>query len=119
MTLLKAPGILFLSKLLILLSTPPVAAVVVKKFLDLVNIHLPIWLCILTATLCLPLYIGASVHLENRRQKLEAAAMGARFAPFLKGKWPANLDIVVESLQKFWHGYPGSVPFYTILLLPI
>ncbi|KAK7049282.1 hypothetical protein VNI00_005883 [Paramarasmius palmivorus] len=108
MALLKAPGILFLSKLLVLLSTPSIAAIVVKKLLDLVNIRLPTWLCILAATICLPLYIVASVHLENRRQRLEATAMGARFAPFLKGKWLANLDIVVESLQKFWHGYPGE-----------
>uniref|UniRef100_A0A0W0FZY7 SET domain-containing protein n=1 Tax=Moniliophthora roreri TaxID=221103 RepID=A0A0W0FZY7_MONRR len=108
MSLLRAPGILFLFKLLVLLSIPPIATILFKKLLDFIDIHIPTWLYILAAALCLPAYAMTASVLKEDRQRREANTMGARLAPKVKGKWPGNVDIIVEALQKFRFGYPGE-----------
>ncbi|EEB95187.1 hypothetical protein MPER_05885 [Moniliophthora perniciosa FA553] len=100
-------GMQMLLALLSLLAGPPAMTFIAKRLLDHLGILLPTWVYMVAAIFGLPTYAAVYLTLRERRQRREAASMGARFAPRIKGKWPGNLDVMARIVRKFMNGYPG------------
>ncbi|ESK94736.1 cytochrome p450 monooxygenase pc-1 [Moniliophthora roreri MCA 2997] len=101
-------GMRMLLALLFLLAGPPVITFIAKRLLDYLGIFLPKWIYMVTAIFGLPAYAALYLILREMKQRREAASMGARFAPRIKGKWPGNLDVMARVIRKFMNGYPGE-----------
>ncbi|KAF7305559.1 Cytochrome P450 [Mycena chlorophos] len=63
---------------------------------------------ILVSIASVPVHAAARDGLRYWRQKREAAALGARLAPCVRGKWPGNLDIMRDIMNMRLTGYPGD-----------
>ncbi|KAF8143747.1 cytochrome P450 [Mycena galopus ATCC 62051] len=73
------------------------------------DIQIPPWILIFLSAASVPVYTTLYLTLRNRHHRREAAKLGARLAPTPShGKWPGNIDLVIE-MRKIWkHGYPGD-----------
>ncbi|KAJ6557403.1 cytochrome P450 [Mycena vulgaris] len=105
-----APGLTYLTQNALLLATPAASGVLLLRQLAAsYGILIPTWALICLAGSSIPLYTALRLALKHRHHRREAAALGARLAPTSSnGKWPGNLDLLIE-MQKIWKtGYPGD-----------
>ncbi|KAG9217633.1 hypothetical protein CCMSSC00406_0003678 [Pleurotus cornucopiae] len=63
---------------------------------------------LLAGLLAIPCYVSARILWSDFRMKREAAKLGARLIPRLRGRWFANLDILKEMNWHFSNGYLGD-----------
>nr|GAT57937.1 cytochrome P450 [Mycena chlorophos] len=63
---------------------------------------------ILASLASVPMQAAARNWLKYWHQKREAAALGARLAPRVRGEWPGNLDIMRDIMNMRLTGYPGD-----------
>lgn len=63
---------------------------------------------LLAGFLAIPCYVSACILWSDFRIKREAAKLGARPIPRVKGRWFANLDILKEMNWHFSNGYLGE-----------
>ncbi|KAF7305564.1 Cytochrome P450 [Mycena chlorophos] len=63
---------------------------------------------ILISCATLAVYTLARNQIQCWHQEREAAAIGARLAPRVIGKWPGNLDIMRDVMAMRTTGYPGD-----------
>jgi len=40
-------------------------------------------------------------------QRRRAAALGARLVPRVEGRWPGNIDVLIDAIEKMRNSYPG------------
>ena len=100
------PGVLFLGRGLVYLSVP----FVVLKILDYgFDVGIPTWLLVVVSFLSVPFYGALRVFWTEMHHQREAAAMGAKLVPRAQGKWPGNIDVLIELMNKFHYGYPGAL----------
>ncbi|KAJ7935560.1 cytochrome P450 monooxygenase pc-1 [Mycena leptocephala] len=73
------------------------------------GIHVAAWVLICAASASLPVYTTLRLTLKHLQHRRAVAAIGARLAPTsTRGKWPGNLDLLMD-MQKIWkYGYPGD-----------
>ncbi|KAF8174326.1 cytochrome P450 [Mycena galopus ATCC 62051] len=73
------------------------------------DIQISTWILIFLSAASIPVYTTLYLTLRNRHHRREAVKLGARLAPTPSGgKWPGNIDLLIE-MQKIWkHGYPGD-----------
>jgi hypothetical protein len=105
-----APGVTYLVRIALLLGIPTVCAVtVIRQVAATFDIRVPTWVLFFICVAGVPLYTTlrlTTTYLYNRRQ---AAAFGARLAPTpVNGKWPGNLDLLMEMHKNTRTGYPGT-----------
>ncbi|KAH9931765.1 cytochrome P450 monooxygenase pc-3 [Amylocystis lapponica] len=103
------PGIPFLFRILLRLGTPPVCVLVLvyllKTYSDIV---LPSWVIVLSVLASNPLVVGVSRSRESRRERSAASRLGAVFPPANEGKWPGNIDLLLEIRDSSKYGYPST-----------
>ncbi|KAJ7459777.1 cytochrome P450 [Mycena latifolia] len=105
-----APGITYLGRNILLRAIPVACTVAITRQLAATSgILIPTWLLISLSAASVPLYTVLRLTLRNFHHRREATELGARLAPTSNnGKWPGNLDLLIE-MQKIWKtGYPGD-----------
>ncbi|KAF8829968.1 hypothetical protein HHX47_DHR2000231 [Lentinula edodes] len=103
------PGIIYITRALAFPAFFTVGVVAVRRFLEThTNIVLPTWIFVIISVLSLPALITCRILLRDWRQKRDAAAIGARIAPRVKGKWFANLDLLKMMMNNYYKGYPAD-----------
>ncbi|KAJ4486551.1 cytochrome P450 [Lentinula edodes] len=108
MTLLT-PGIIYITRALAFPAFFTVGVVAVRRFLEThTNLVLPTWIFVIISVLSLPALITCRILLRDWRQRRDAAAIGARIAPRVKGKWFANLDLLKMMMNNYYKGYPAD-----------
>ncbi|KAJ7200155.1 cytochrome P450 monooxygenase pc-1 [Mycena pura] len=104
-----SPGVAFLGRLTVrVLSMPVVLSLGILYARRRAGVAFPLWAIIVIAATSVPLYVVYRIWRNNRRQRAEAAAMGARFAPCVPGKLIGNIDLMQMLAHKRVHGYPGD-----------
>lgn len=99
------PGIYLLVKGLRTVGLPTLFAVVLKREFGK---DIPAWAFILGLVVLAPVLFTAQIIWTEFRQRREAAKMGARLVPRVKGQRFGNLDVLQTMLWNFNHGYPGD-----------
>lgn len=103
------PGIIYITRALAFPAFFTVGVVAARRFLEThTNLVLPTWIFVIISVLSLPALITCRILLRDWRQKRDAAAIGARIAPRVKGKWFANLDLLKMMMNNYYKGYPGT-----------
>ncbi|KAJ7095943.1 cytochrome P450 [Mycena belliarum] len=104
------PGVVYLSSNAFLLSLPAVCTVAAARVLTAtLDIAVPTWLVITLSVASLPLCTALSITLRSFKHRREAAALGARLPPIsTPGKWPGNLDLLIQMQNHWKNGYPGD-----------
>ncbi|KAF7978575.1 hypothetical protein HWV62_45513 [Athelia sp. TMB] len=103
------PGLAFIARGLLSLVFPFALIVGTRFFLAVqFDLVVPIWATIVLSIVALPVVLTARYQLLQYRHRRRAAALGARMAPTLVGKWPGNLDILLDAMEKLLTSYPGD-----------
>lgn len=103
------PGIVFLSRALLTLALPLTVILGVRIVLaDTLNITIPIPALLAGFSVLLPIALSVRHGLSLMSEKRRAAKMGARIAPKVVGKWPGNLDKLIQIVKNVRYGYPGE-----------
>lgn len=95
--------------LLFFVFLPLGSSVCLRRLTSLFDVVLPKWIVISLSIVILPLYATIRSICREVLQRREAAAMGARLVPRAKGKWPGNIDILIEQMARWNTGYPGKL----------
>ncbi|KAJ7784649.1 cytochrome P450 monooxygenase pc-1 [Mycena metata] len=106
-----APGVVYLGRNALTFGVPlACTAIVVRQFATATwGIFIPTWILVSVSCASVPLLGALRLTLKHFRHQREAAALGARLAPIsLRGKWPGNLDLVMEFQRIVETGYPGD-----------
>ncbi|KAG8690868.1 hypothetical protein FRC09_011805 [Ceratobasidium sp. 395] len=59
--------------------------------------------------LAVPAFWSVRNVIKNARREREAKQMGAKTVPWVKGKWPGNVDIMMRMVTSLHGGYVGEV----------
>ncbi|KAJ6584881.1 CYP63 cytochrome P450 monooxygenase-like protein [Mycena capillaripes] len=106
-----APGIIYLGRNALMLCIPVACAITVIRQLALATfgVVIPTSVLIWVSVASIPGYTTLRLTLKRFHHRREAAAMGARLAPTSsRGRWPGNLDLLMD-MQTIWkYGYPGD-----------
>ncbi|KAF7365298.1 hypothetical protein MVEN_00401600 [Mycena venus] len=106
-----APGVSYLGRNALMLGIPIACAITLIRQVAVTIFHtrIPSWLLFCISATGVPLYTTLRLTLRQLHYRREAAKLGARLAPTSsRGKWPGNLDLLIE-MQEIWkHGYPGD-----------
>ncbi|KAJ7640530.1 cytochrome P450 [Mycena rosella] len=101
-----APGVLYLARNL---GIPVSVVAIIHQLAPRVGILVPTWLFICLSGASVPLFTALRLTLRYFRDRRAAAALGARLPPISNnGKWPGNLDLLIEMQQIWKTGYPGD-----------
>ncbi|KAJ6619477.1 cytochrome P450 monooxygenase pc-3 [Mycena sp. CBHHK59/15] len=102
------PGVAYLGRNALVLGIPVAVSVVTRHLAAQFDVVVPTWILITLSAASLPFYAALRINLRRLHHRREAAAIGARLAPNSYGKWPGNLDLLLE-MQEIWkYGYPGD-----------
>jgi len=106
------PGVDFLVKGTSILFFPAIVAYAVglatKRF---GGTPIPAWILVLTGLITAPILAAARISLTRLKHRQEAAALGAKMVPCVRGKWPGNADVLKIMQHSFASGYPGVYTF--------
>lgn len=103
------PGLAFIARGLISLTLPCTLIAGIRLFLAVqFRLVVPIWATIVLSILAFPFVLIARYQFRQYRLRQRAAALGARMAPTLEGKWPGNIDILLGAIEKLVTSYPGK-----------
>ncbi|KIM75713.1 hypothetical protein PILCRDRAFT_827008 [Piloderma croceum F 1598] len=106
---LLTPGVIFLTRSAVSLLFPCSIMVAVRYSLSHhFDIHVPMPVLVATIVIVLPCVAYARYGLVQMHQRRRAAALGARIASPLAGKWPANLDHLAALVKSAEGGYPAE-----------
>ncbi|KAF8208856.1 cytochrome P450 monooxygenase pc-3 [Mycena galopus ATCC 62051] len=105
------PGTRYLARNAVIYGFPVACGITVVRQVaaKIFDIQISTWILIFLSAASIPVYTTLYLTLRNRHHRREAAKLGARLAPTpSRGKWPGNIDLLIE-MQKIWkHGYPGD-----------
>ncbi|KAJ7254379.1 cytochrome P450 [Mycena haematopus] len=106
-----APGASYLGRNALIYGIPVACAVTVirRVLVTVFDIQIPTWILLCISATSVPLYTTLHLTFRHVYHSYAAARLGARLAPTsTRGKWPGNLDLLIE-MQEIWkHGYPGD-----------
>lgn len=104
------PGFRFLANgVLYSLIGPVVGGLTVQQLLARVfDTHIQTWVIIFGSLSMLPVGTVIQLSLKERKERREAAAMGAQVVPRVRGKWFGNLDVLRRCKEAWDSGYPGT-----------
>jgi hypothetical protein len=102
------PGAIFLSRCLTSLLLPS-AVIAGTRFILKTHfgISIPIWALVIGNFLGIPVVIIARLVWDEIYQRRRAAALGARLVPRVVGRWPGNIDVLIDAIEKMRNSYPG------------
>lgn len=103
------PGVAFLGRGLISLLFPCAVIAGIRLILAIqFDLVVPTWGVVIASILIIPLVLVARYQWVQFHHRRRAAALGARIAPRLQGKWPGNLDILLDAMDKLQNSYIGK-----------
>lgn len=102
------PGISFLGRIVLSTGSIYLGTVCLARFATKLGISLPPWVLLLGATSSLPIGFALRILYFRIIHRRQAARMGARLAPSIRGKQFGNLDIMLKLVERFDNGYPGD-----------
>jgi cytochrome P450 len=102
------PGISFLGRTVVSAGSLYLGTVCLARFATKSGISLPPWILLLGATSSLPIGFALRILYVGVVRRRQAARMGVRLAPRIKGKRFGNLDIMLKLVDGFNNGYPGD-----------
>ncbi|KAH9476510.1 Cytochrome P450 monooxygenase 75 [Psilocybe cubensis] len=70
--------------------------------------HAPTWAIVAGAIFSIPTLATLNIMGRKLYNMYQASRMGAQIVPEAQGKWPGNLDILLEMMKNFKTGYPGD-----------
>lgn len=104
----STPGLRFLAKGALNCAVPVIWGVGIQQLLNrALGAHIPTWIAIFGSLVALPVGVVIRLFLKQRRDRLDAAAMGAQIVPKVKGKRFGNLDVIKRSKEIWMTGYIG------------
>lgn len=105
---LVTPGLAFLGRALLSLAFPCAIIATIRFILnDHFGLSISTWSLAAGIAIGVPLMMAVRIGIDEVTQRRRAAALGARIAPRIQGKWPGNLDILRTMLKISREGYPG------------
>ncbi|KAJ7212195.1 cytochrome P450, partial [Mycena pura] len=105
-----APGVVFIARKALVVGVPVASsAALIRKLAVSLGFSIPTWVLLSACAASVPFYTTLRLLLRYLRQRREAATMGARLAPTTTdGKWPGNLDLLLNMMKIWKYGYPGD-----------
>jgi hypothetical protein len=104
------PGVLFiltiLRNLAFFIGTTIACKHALSHFLNIAISNAVMFLSVITGV---PALIALRLIYNDVHDRREAARLGARIVPRVQGKWPGNLDIIVDLVTNFTKAYPGDI----------
>ncbi|EIW84467.1 cytochrome P450 monooxygenase pc-3 [Coniophora puteana RWD-64-598 SS2] len=101
------PGFRLLSNWVLNTLAPCIALAIAAYYFGVLSI-LPVWQTLLLAAATPPSAFLLGVAYDTLSQRRRAAALGARLVPRVKGRWPGNMDVVIEQAEEVDRDYMGS-----------
>ncbi|KAI5115359.1 hypothetical protein M0805_009652 [Coniferiporia weirii] len=112
---MPTPGILFLLRVLPVILLPDVGLYTFLYALDeAFGVSLPPWLRWAALIAVGPFVLSLKVLQDGRTQTREAARRGAIRVPVIPGKWPGNIDVLLNLVKAFETGYIAE-PFWPVV----
>ncbi|KAG2143715.1 cytochrome P450 [Suillus clintonianus] len=103
-----SPGVAYLTRGLLSIFVPAASSVIIVVGLaSLKGVRVSPWIISAVVLGVAPLRFAAYILADGRSQKRKAKRLGARLVPRVQGKWPGNLDKLVNMLLKSEDEYLG------------
>ncbi|KAG1847196.1 cytochrome P450 [Suillus subalutaceus] len=103
-----SPGVAYLARGLLSIVAPAASSVIiVARLASLKGVRVSPWLISAVVLGAAPLGFVAYVLVDGRSQQRKANRLGARLVPRVRGKWPGNLDTVVNMVLRNENEYLG------------
>ncbi|KAG2143714.1 cytochrome P450 [Suillus clintonianus] len=103
-----SPGVAYLTRGLLSVVVPAASSVIiVARLASLKGVRVSPWIISAVVLGATPLGFAAYILADGRSQKRKAKRLGARLVPRVQGKWPGNLDKVVNMVLKSENEYLG------------
>ncbi|KAG1750539.1 cytochrome P450 [Suillus paluster] len=116
-----SPGVAYLTRGLLFVVVPATSfVVIVVRLASLNGFRISPWLMSAMVLSAAPLGFAAYVLADGRLQQRKADRLGARLIPRVQGRWPGNLDKIMNMVLTSENEYLGSVSIilYRIILGP-
>ncbi|KAG1750532.1 cytochrome P450 [Suillus paluster] len=105
-----SPGVAYLIHGLLSIVFPAASSVIiVVRLASLEGFRVSPWLMSAMVLSAAPLGFAAYVLADGRLQQRKADRLGARLIPRVQGKWPGNLDKIVNTVLRSENEYLGTI----------
>jgi cytochrome P450 len=103
-----SPGVAYLARGLLSVVVPAASSIIiVARLASLKGVRVSPWLISAVVLGGAPLAFAAHVLMDGRLQQRKANRLSARLVPHVEGKWPGNLDKVVNMVLRNENEYLG------------
>ncbi|KAG2143717.1 cytochrome P450 [Suillus clintonianus] len=103
-----SPGVAYLTRSLLSVVVPAASSIIIAvRLASLKGVRVSPWIISAVVLGTAPLGFAAYILADGRSQKRKAKRLGARLIPRVQGKWPGNLDKVVNMILKNEDEYIG------------
>ncbi|KAG2342994.1 cytochrome P450 [Suillus weaverae] len=103
-----SPGVAYLTRGLLSVIFPAASfVIIIKRLASLQGFRVSPWLFSVVALGAVPLGFSAYILADEISQRRKAARLGARLIPRVQGKWPGNLDKMVNIVLRSENEYLG------------
>ncbi|KAG2131952.1 cytochrome P450 [Suillus cothurnatus] len=103
-----SPGVAYLARGLLSVVVPAASSIIiVARLASLKGVRVSPWLISAVVLGGAPLAFAAHVLMDGRLQQRKANRLGARLVPHVQGKWPGNLDKIVNMVLRNENEYLG------------
>lgn len=104
---MTTPGITFLGRTVPLAGSLSLGVFSLLRFVTKSGFSFPPWTLLVGSSISLPIGFALRVLYVGIARRRQAARMGARLAPCVKGKRFGNLDVMFNLVQQVRNGYVG------------
>jgi hypothetical protein len=89
---------------LLLLVIAGIQVILITQF----DILIPMGVLVIGGAFSISFVIIIRVVWDEIYQRRRAAALGARLVPRVAGRWPGNIDVLIDAVDKMRNSYPGE-----------
>ena len=109
------PGAVFLARGFVYLLFRCTLIVGIRLLLQTqLHILIPTWVVVAGCILSIPAVNISRLVWDEIYQRRRAAVLGARLMPRIAGRWPGNIDVLIDALAKNENSYPGKKWFLSV-----
>ncbi|KAG1800354.1 cytochrome P450 [Suillus plorans] len=104
-----SPGVAYLTRGLLSVIFPTASSVIIiGRLACLQGFPVSPWLLSVVVLGAAPLWLAAYIFVGVISQRRKATRLGARLVPCIQGRWPGNLDKLLNTIQRFKVEYLGQ-----------